>query len=135
MHGLKACKKSLRKAKKKKTKQWKLPTFKGKSRIKIGERLSSLGREKKFQLRKDIENAKSQHQKKSSFMSFGVYDKASNVFKKIILVIHRRKSWICIMTYAKSILIFKINKDICHFLYNDNKRKRVDEQLMLILGL
>jgi hypothetical protein len=31
------------------------------------------------------------------------------------------------MTYVKRILIFDINKVICHFLYNDNERKRVDE--------
>jgi hypothetical protein len=31
------------------------------------------------------------------------------------------------MSYVKRILIFEINKVICHFLYNDNKRKRVDE--------
>jgi hypothetical protein len=31
------------------------------------------------------------------------------------------------MTYVKKILIFDINKVICHFLYNDNKRKTVDE--------
>ena len=31
------------------------------------------------------------------------------------------------MTYVKRILILEINKVICHFLYNDNKRKRVNE--------
>jgi len=47
--------------------------------------------------------------KKSSFMSFGcVYDKSFNVFKKIRLIIHQRKSWIYIMTYVKRILIFEI---------------------------
>jgi len=27
------------------------------------------------------------------------------------------------MTYVKRILIFKINKVICHFLHNDNKKE------------
>jgi hypothetical protein len=27
------------------------------------------------------------------------------------------------MTYVKRILIFEINKVICHFLHNDNKKK------------
>jgi hypothetical protein len=31
------------------------------------------------------------------------------------------------MTYVKRIMIFKINKVVCHFLYKDNKRKRIDE--------
>jgi hypothetical protein len=31
------------------------------------------------------------------------------------------------ITYVKRILIFKVNKVICHFLYKDNNRKRVDE--------
>jgi hypothetical protein len=39
------------------------------------------------------------------------------------------------MTYVKRILISEINKVICHFLYKDNNRKRVDEKLMLILDL
>jgi hypothetical protein len=28
------------------------------------------------------------------------------------------------MIYVKRILIFEVNKVICHFLYKDNKRKR-----------
>jgi len=60
-------------------------------------------------------------------MSFGVSGIKPLVFKKIILIIHQRKSWISIITYVKRILISEINKVICHFLYNDNKRKRVDE--------
>jgi hypothetical protein len=82
---------------------------------------------KKFQLKKDTTNAKSQHQKIKFHIFWCVYDKASSVFKKIRLVIHQRKSWISIITYVKRILISEINKVICHFLYNDNKRKRVDE--------
>jgi hypothetical protein len=31
------------------------------------------------------------------------------------------------MTYVKRILIFENNKVRCHFLYYDNKRKRIDE--------
>jgi len=31
------------------------------------------------------------------------------------------------MTYVKRIMIFEVNKVICHFLYKDNKRKRNDE--------
>jgi hypothetical protein len=38
------------------------------------------------------------------------------------------------MTYVKKILIFEVNKVICRFLYKDNKIKRNDEYLMLILG-
>ena len=53
----------------------------------------------------------------------------------IRLVIHQITSWICIMIYVKRILIVEVNMVICHFLYKDNNRKRVDEYLMLILGL
>jgi hypothetical protein len=31
------------------------------------------------------------------------------------------------ITYVKRILIFEVNKVICHFLYKHNNRKRVDE--------
>ena len=62
--------------------------------------------------------------KKSSFMSFGVSRikplVSSKVFRSII---HHRKSWIYIMTYVKRILIFGINKVICHFLHNDNEKE------------
>ena len=47
-HRLRACKKTLRKAMKAKKKKWKLPTLKGKSRIKEEECLSSLERAKEF---------------------------------------------------------------------------------------
>jgi len=89
------------------------------------ECLSILKEQKKrFQLKKDTTNAK----KKIKLHVFRcVYDKAFSVFRKIRLIIHQRKSWICIITYVKRILIFEINKVICYFLYNDNKRKRVDE--------
>jgi hypothetical protein len=60
-------------------------------------------------------------------MTFGIYDKAPDVIRWLRLVIHQRKSWICIMTYVKRILIFEVNKVICRFLYKDNKRKRNDE--------
>jgi len=61
-------------------------------------------------------------------MSFGVSRiKPLVSSEKNRLAIHQMKSWICIMTYVKRILIFEINKVICQFLYNDNKRKRVDE--------
>jgi hypothetical protein len=65
--------------------------------------------------------------KKSSFMSFGVSRIKPLVSSKFLDSLFIRESWICIMTYAKRILIFEINKVICHFLYNDHKRKRVDE--------
>ena len=62
--------------------------------------------------------------KKSSFMSFGASRikplVSSKVFRSII---HHRKSWIYIMTYVKRILIFEINKVICHFLHNDNEKE------------
>jgi len=47
-----------------KPKRWELPALKGKSRLKVGECLSSLEGQKRFQLRKDTTNAKSQYQKK-----------------------------------------------------------------------
>jgi len=75
-----------------------------------------------------IEERHNKCQKKIKLHVFRcVYDKAFSVFRKIRLIIHQRKSWICIITYVKRILIFEINKVICYFLYNDNKRKRVDE--------
>jgi hypothetical protein len=43
------------------------------------------------------------------------------------LVIHQRRIWICIMACVKRILIVEVDMVICHFLYKDNKRKRVDE--------
>jgi hypothetical protein len=42
-----------------KPKRWELPALKGKSRLKVGECQSSLEGQKRFQLRKDIANAKS----------------------------------------------------------------------------
>ena len=63
-----------------------------------------------FQLKKDTANAKIQ-QTKSSFMSFGVSKIKPLVSskKKFRLIIHqRKKSWICIITYVKRILIFEI---------------------------
>jgi hypothetical protein len=60
-------------------------------------------------------------------MTFCIQDKAPDVIRWLRLVIHQRESWICIMTYVKRILIFEVNKVICHFLYKDNKRKRNDE--------
>jgi len=38
-----------------------------------------------------------------------------------------KKKLVLHITYVKRILIFKVNKVICHFLYKDNNRKRVDE--------
>jgi len=100
-----ACKKTLKKAMKKSGKEL--------------ECLSILRRAKKVSIEKDTTNAKGI--KKSSFMSLGV----SRIKPlKIRLIIHQRKSWICIVTYVKRILIFEINKVICHFLYKDNERKR-----------
>jgi hypothetical protein len=60
-------------------------------------------------------------------MTFGIHDKAPDVIRWLRLVIHQRKNWICIMMYVKRIMIFEVNKGICHFLYKDNKRKRNDE--------
>jgi len=57
-HRLGACEKTLRKAmgkkwrKKKKKREWKFPTLKGKSKIKEGERLSSLERAKEVSIKK-----------------------------------------------------------------------------------
>jgi hypothetical protein len=59
-------------------------------------------------------------------MTFGIHDKAPDVIRWLRLIIHKRKSWICIMTYVKRILIFEVNV-ICCFLYKDNKIKRNDE--------
>ena len=57
-------------------------------------------------------------------MTFDIHNKAPDVIKWLRLVIYQRKSWICIMTYVKRIMIFEVNKVIYHFLYKDNKRKR-----------
>jgi hypothetical protein len=61
-----------------------LPTLKGKSRIKEGKCLSILRRAKKVSIEK--RHSKCQNstlENKSSFMSFGVYDKASDIFKRL----------------------------------------------------
>jgi len=92
-----------------------------------GECLSILRGAKDVSIEERHSKCQKSTPKKSSFMSFGVSKIKHLVFKKIILIIHQRKSWISIITYVKRILISKINKVICHFLYNDNKRKRVDE--------
>jgi len=112
-----------------KLKRWELPALKGKSRLKVGECLSSLEGQKRFQLRKDTANAKSQYQKKywATNMSYDIYDKAFACLQIIRLVIHQRRIWICIMACVKRILIVEVDMVICHFLYKDNKRKRVDE--------
>jgi hypothetical protein len=60
-------------------------------------------------------------------MTFGIHDKTPDVIRWLRLVIHQRKSWICIVTYVKRILIFEVNKGIYHFLNKDNKRKKNDE--------
>ena len=99
-----------------------MPTIKGKSKIKEGERLSSLERAKRFQLKKDVAYAKSQYKKIPSYKHCLLVSMIKPLM--IRFVIHQRKSWICIITYVKRILIFEVNKVICHFLYKDNKRKR-----------
>jgi len=38
-----------------------------------------------------------------------------------------KERWICIMTYVKKSLIFKVSKVIYRFLYKDNNRKGIDE--------
>jgi len=55
-------KKKKKKTEKKKKKKLKLPSLKGKSKIKEGERLSSLGREKEISIKE--RHNKSQYQKK-----------------------------------------------------------------------
>jgi deoxyribodipyrimidine photolyase len=113
-HRLMACEKTLRKAMKK-NKRWKG----------IRMPINSKKGKRSFNGKKTQQMPKVNTKKKSSFMSFGVSRIKSLVSsKKIRLVIHQRKSWICIMTYVKRILIFEINKVICHFLYKDNERKR-----------
>jgi hypothetical protein len=59
-------------------------------------------------------------------MTFDIHDKAPDVII-LRLVIYQRKSWICIMTYVKRILIFEVNKVVSRFLYKDNKIKRNNE--------
>jgi hypothetical protein len=103
-----------------------LPTLKGKSKNKEGERISSLGRAKEVSIKeRDSKCQKSILEKILSYKHCLLV----SVIKPLMigLVIHQGRSWICFMTYVKRILIFEINKVICHFLYNDNKRKRVDE--------
>jgi hypothetical protein len=48
-----------------------------------GECLSILKEKKKFQLKKNTANAKSQHQKIKFHIFWCVYDKASSVFKRL----------------------------------------------------
>jgi hypothetical protein len=68
-------------------------------------------------------------------MTFSIHDKAPDVIKWLRLVIHKRKSWICIMTYVKRILILEVNKGICHFLYKDNKRKKQEKEKWWIVDV
>jgi hypothetical protein len=65
--------------------------------------------------------------KKSSFISFGVSRIKPLMSSKRLYWLFIKEIWISNMTYVKRILISEINKVICHFFYNDNKRKRVDE--------
>ena len=103
-----------------------MPTLKGKLKIKEGERLSSLGRAKEVSIKeRDSEHQKSIPEKILSYKHCLLVSMIKTLM--IGLVIHKGRSWICFMIYVKRILIFEINKVICHFLYNDNKRKRVDE--------
>jgi len=82
---------------------------------------------KSFNQGKTQPMSKVDKKKRATNMTFGIQDKAPDVIRWLRLVIHQRESWICIMTYVKRILIFEVNKVICHFLYKDNKRKRNDE--------
>jgi len=93
------------------------------SKIKEGECLLSLGKTK------EVSQQMSKVKKKiwATNMTFGIHDKTPDVNRWLRLVIHQRKSWICILTYVKRILIFEVNKVICCFLYKHNKRKRNDE--------
>jgi len=59
-------------------------------------------------------------------MTFGIHDKALK-FKEIEIGYSSKKKLDLHITYVKRILIFKVNKVICHFLYKDNNRKGVDE--------
>jgi hypothetical protein len=104
-----------------------LPILKGKSKIKEGEHLSSLERAKEVSIKK-----------RHSICQKSIAEKKIPSYKHCLLVsmikplmirlvIHQGRSWICFMTYVKRILIFEVNKVICHFLYKDNKRKRIDE--------
>jgi len=65
----------------KKEKEWKLPTLKGKSKIKEGKRLSSLEKEKEVSIKKrHTIRQKSIPEKNTELqtLSFGINDKASN---------------------------------------------------------
>jgi hypothetical protein len=98
-----------------------LPTLKGKSKIKEGERLSSLERGKEVSIQK-------RHSIHQSSIPEKIWSyKHCLLVPMIRLAIHQRKCWICIMIYGKRMLIFKVNIAICHFLYKDNKRRKVDE--------
>jgi len=73
-------------------KKWKLSTLKGKSRIKEGECLSILKGAKKVSIEKrHIKCQKSTVENKSSFVSFGVYDKASDIFKILDWLFFKRE--------------------------------------------
>ena len=103
----------------------KLPPLKGRSKIKEGEYLLSLGKTKEVsQQMSKVDNKKKIW---AANMTFGIHDKASDVIRWLRLVIHQRKSWVCIMIYVKRILIVDVNKVICRFLYKDNKINGNDE--------
>jgi hypothetical protein len=95
-------------------------------KIKEGERLSSLGKAKEVSIKeRDSKRQKSIPEKILIYKHCLLVSMIKPLM--IRLVIHQGRSWIFFMTYVKRILIFEVNKVICHFLYKDNKRKRIDE--------
>jgi hypothetical protein len=84
----------------------KLPPFKGKSKIKEGECLLSLGKTKEVSIKERHNKCQkvdtiTTKKTRATNMTFGIHDKAPDVII-LRLVIYQRKSWICIMTYENS---------------------------------
>jgi hypothetical protein len=89
------------------------------------ECLSSLGKAKEVSIEgKHNKCQKSNTKKISSYMSFGVYDKAFSVFKKIRLVIHQRKVGFALWPMLREFWALILTR-LCHFLYKDNMKKRL----------
>jgi hypothetical protein len=81
----------------KKIREWKLPTLKGKSKIKKGERLSSLERAKEVSIKKRHSiRQKSMPEKILSYKHCLLVSMIKPLM--IRLIIHQGRSWICFMT-------------------------------------
>jgi hypothetical protein len=99
-----------------------LPTLKGRSKIKEGECLLSLGKTKEV----SQQMSKVEKKKKSGLQTWLL----ASMIK--LLMLSDDWDWLFIKEKVGFALWhmlreFKVNKVICRFLYKDNKRKRNDE--------